>query len=51
MFTSPDFNIGIVFMLIGLAVSQMLKSKFNKYAKIPLSTNLSGKEIAEKMLK
>ncbi|MCL4856155.1 MAG: zinc metallopeptidase [Flavobacteriales bacterium] len=42
---------GIVFMLIGLAVSQMLKSKFNKYSKIPLSTNLSGKEIAEKMLK
>jgi Zn-dependent membrane protease YugP len=51
MFTSPAFIIGIVFMLIGLAVSQMLKSKFNKYAKIPLSTNLSGKEIAEKMLK
>ncbi|MBV6485895.1 MAG: hypothetical protein KFKLKKLM_02505 [Flavobacteriales bacterium] len=51
MFTSPAFIIGIVFMLIGLAVSQMLKSKFNKYSKIPLSTNLSGKEIAEKMLK
>lgn len=51
MFTSPAFIIGIVFMLIGLAVSQMLKSKFNKYAKTPLSTNLSGKEIAEKMLK
>lgn len=51
MFTSPAFLIGIVFMLIGLAVSQMLKSKFNKYSKIPLSTNLSGKEVAEKMLR
>lgn len=51
MFTSPAFIIGIVFMLIGLAVSQMLKSKFKKYSKIPLSSNMSGKEIAEKMLK
>jgi len=50
MLTSPIFIIGIVFMLIGLAVSQMLKSKFKKYSKIPLSTNMSGKEIAEKML-
>lgn len=51
MLTSPIFIIGIVFMLIGLAVGQMLKSKFKKYSKIPLSTNLSGKEVAEKMLK
>ena len=50
MLTSPIFIIGIVFMLIGLAVSQMLKSKFKKYSKMPLSTNMSGKEIAEKML-
>jgi Zn-dependent membrane protease YugP len=49
-FTSPIFIIGIVFMLIGLAISQTLKSKFKKYSKLPLSTNLSGKEIAEKML-
>lgn len=51
MLTSPIFIIGIVFMLIGLAVSQVLKSKFKKYSKMPLSTNMSGKEIAEKMLK
>ena len=50
MLTSPIFIIGIVFMLIGLAVSQMLKSKFKKYSKMPLSTNMSGKEVAEKML-
>ena len=51
MLTSPIFIIGIVFMLIGLAVSQVLKSKFKKYSKMQLSVNLSGKEIAEKMLK
>lgn len=51
MLTSPIFIIGIVFMLIGLAVGQMLKSKFKKYSKIPLSTNMSGREVAEKMLK
>ncbi len=50
MLLSPIFIIGIIFMLIGLAISQMLKSKFKKYSKIPLSTNMSGKEIAEKML-
>ncbi len=50
MLTSPIFIIGIVFMLIGLAISQTLKSKFNKYSKMPLSSNLSGKEVAEKML-
>ncbi|MCB0402356.1 MAG: zinc metallopeptidase [Flavobacteriales bacterium] len=50
MLISPIFIIGIVFMLVGLVISQTLKSKFNKYSKMPLSTNLSGKEVAEKML-
>ena len=40
----------IVFMLIGFAVSARLKSKFKKYSQVPLSTGMSGKEIAEKML-
>jgi Zn-dependent membrane protease YugP len=40
-----------IFMLIGLLVSSVLKNKFAKYSKEPLSSNLSGKEIAEKMLK
>jgi hypothetical protein len=40
-----------VFMLIGLLVSSRLKSKFAKYSKEPLSSGLSGKDIAEKMLK
>lgn len=50
MLISPIFIFGIIFMLIGIGISQMLKSKFKKYSKIPLSTNMSGKEIAEKML-
>lgn len=50
MLISPIFIIGIFFMLISFVVSQRLKSKFKKYSKEQLSRNLSGKEIAEKML-
>ena len=42
--------IGIVFMIISWSVSSRLKSKFKKYSQIGLSSNLSGREIAEKML-
>jgi Zn-dependent membrane protease YugP len=45
------FAIGIVFMLISLIVGWSLKSKFNEYAQIPLRSGLSGKDIAEKMLR
>lgn len=51
MFLSPVFIIGIVFMLIGLLVSGVLKSKFKKYSQQTLTTNLTGSEVAEKMLK
>src|SRR3712207_730523 len=44
------YLIGIVFMLISLFVSWRLKSKFKEYSQIGLVSNLSGKEIAEKML-
>jgi hypothetical protein len=40
----------IAFMLVGWAVQAKLKSKFKKYAAMPLSTGMSGKEVAEKML-
>jgi hypothetical protein len=43
--------ISVIFMLIGLLVSSRLKSKFAKYSKERLSSGLSGKEIAEKMLR
>lgn len=38
-------------MLISLAVSQTLKVKFNRYSKERLSSGLTGREVAEKMLK
>ncbi len=40
-----------VFMLIGLLVSSRLKSKFAKYSQERLTKGISGKEVAEKMLK
>jgi uncharacterized protein len=51
LFSSGAFIIGIVFMIIGMIISGVLKSKFNRYSKIPLSSNFSGREIAEKMLR
>jgi uncharacterized protein len=42
--------IGVVFMLIGMFVSNKLKSKFAEYSKIGLANGLSGAEIAQKML-
>ena len=42
--------ISIIFLLISMLVSGVLKSKFNRYGKVGLQAGLSGKEIAEKML-
>ncbi|NJN25709.1 MAG: zinc metallopeptidase [Cyclobacteriaceae bacterium] len=44
------FIIAIFFMILSFAISSRLKSKFKKYSQVPLSSNLSGKEIAERML-
>ncbi len=38
------------FMLLGMIVSNRLKSKFRKYSQIPISSGLTGKQVAEKML-
>ncbi|MDZ4664715.1 MAG: zinc metallopeptidase [Bacteroidota bacterium] len=40
-----------IFMLIGLFVSSRLKSKFAKYSQERLTSGISGKEVAERMLK
>lgn len=40
-----------VFMLLSWVVSSTLKSKFAKYSKVGLRSRLSGREIAEKMLR
>jgi uncharacterized protein len=47
-------NIWIIFigfMILSWIVSMVLKSKFTKYSKIPLDNGMSGKEVAEKMLR
>ena len=41
----------LIFLVISMIVSGVLKGKFNTYGKIPLSSGLTGKEVAEKMLK
>lgn len=43
--------VSFLFVGISLIVSMILKSKFSKYSKIPLANGLSGKQIAEKMLR
>lgn len=40
-----------VFALISWAVSANLQSKFKKYSKIPLGYGMTGREVAEKMLR
>ncbi|MBP6431897.1 MAG: zinc metallopeptidase [Ferruginibacter sp.] len=43
--------VSFIFMGIGMLVQFRLKSKFAQYSKVPTSSGMSGKEIAEKMLK
>jgi uncharacterized protein len=41
----------IGFMALGWIVQLILKRKFKKYAQVPVASGLSGKEVAEKMLR
>lgn len=41
----------IVFAVVAWGVSARLKSVFNKYSKVPMSNGMTGKEVAEKMLR
>lgn len=43
--------VSLIFLGISFVVSLILKSKFAKYSKVPLSGGLAGHEIAEKMLR
>lgn len=49
--TSEIMIVSFIFMGISFLVSAVLKNKFTQYSKIPLSSGLSGKEVAEKMLR
>jgi uncharacterized protein len=43
--------VSIIFLVLSLVVSGILKNKFKSYGKIPLRNSLTGKEVAEKMLR
>ena len=43
--------IGLIVMVVSMLVSSRLKSKFREYSMVGLSNGMSGREIAEKMLR
>lgn len=45
------YIIAIIFMLISWLVGSQLKARFREYSEIPLRSGMSGKEVAEKMLR
>jgi Zn-dependent membrane protease YugP len=45
------YLVSLIFVGISMLVSFTLRSKFASYSKTPLSSGMSGKEIAEKMLR
>lgn len=49
--TMPIMIVSLIFVGISMLVSMILKSKFTKYSKVRLANGMSGKEIAEKMLR
>ncbi len=51
MITPSIFFVSLIFIGISMIVSMILKSRFSAYSKIPLSARLTGKEVAEKMLR
>jgi Zn-dependent membrane protease YugP len=43
--------VSLIFVGISMLVSMVLKNKFKAYGKVPLASGLSGREVAEKMLR
>ena len=43
--------ITLVIMVASLIIQQTLNSKFNKYSKVPVANEMSGAEVAQKMLR
>jgi Zn-dependent membrane protease YugP len=48
---SSIFIVSLIFVGISMLVAMILKSKFNSYGRVFLTNHLTGKEVAEKMLK
>lgn len=51
MFIGPIWIIFGVFMLLSGLIQMQLRSKFKKYSQLPVWNNMTGKEVAEKMLR
>jgi uncharacterized protein len=49
--TASIMLVSVIFMLLGMLAQFKLKSKFKEYSQVPTSSGLSGKEVAEKMLR
>ena len=49
--TPSIFLVSLIFIGISIIVSLILKSKFAAFGKIPLAARLTGREVAEKMLR
>lgn len=50
MVTPGVMFISLIFIVISMIISGLLKSRFRKYSEVRLSSGLSGREVAEKML-
>lgn len=48
---APIWIIFGIFMLLSWLISMQLKSKFKKYSQVPINYGLTGKDVAEKMLR
>ena len=48
---SSIYLVSFLFLGISMLVSYRLRSKFNEYGSIPLSSGMTGREVAEKMLR
>jgi Zn-dependent membrane protease YugP len=51
MFYGGYYLIAGIMFVVGMLVSNRLKSKFSEYGQIPLQNGMSGKDVAEKMLR
>ena len=49
--TQEIFIVSLVFVGLSMLVSMVLKSKFSAYSKIGLANGMTGKQVAEKMLR
>jgi Zn-dependent membrane protease YugP len=49
--TQEIFLVSILFVGLSMVVSLILKNKFNAYGKVRLSNGMTGREVAEKMLR